>query len=146
MRREYPPSPIPTVGATVFNGGCVLLVQRGQVPNKGRWTLPGGAIETGETMRQAIEREVREECNIQVRAGDVVEALDIIQRDEAGAVRFHYVVIDFLCEYISGEPLAGDDATDVRWVHPDEFDALNVLPRARAVIAKARAMLALSAR
>ena len=141
MRREYPQAPIVTVGGIVFNGERVLLAQRGQEPNKGRWSIPGGAIELGETARQAVEREVREECGATVQAGEVVEVLDILERDQAGALRFHYVVIDFLCKYASGELTPGDDAADVRWVHPDELDTLNVLPRARDIIAKARAML-----
>ena len=139
MRREYPEAPIPTVGAVIFDGERVLLVQRGKEPNKGRWTIPGGAIELGETVRQAVEREVREECGIRVQAGDVVEVLDIIQRDEAGALRFHYVLIDLACRYADGEIVPGDDVSDVRWVHPDEFDLLDVPQRARVVIAKARA-------
>jgi ADP-ribose pyrophosphatase YjhB (NUDIX family) len=140
MRREYPQAPIVTVGGVVFEGERVLMVQRGKAPNKGRWSLPGGAIELGEPARQAAEREVREECGTVVRALDVVDALDIIQRDDAGAVRFHYVVIDFLCAYVSGDLRPGDDAADVRWVHPDEFDRLNVFQRAREVIAQARAV------
>ncbi len=138
MRREYPDAPIVTVGGIVFSGEKVLLAQRGKEPNKGRWTIPGGAIELGETARQAVEREVREECGLTVRALDVIEALDIIQRDDSGALRFHYVVLDFLCEYVSGELIAGDDAAAVRWIHPQEFETLNVPHRARDVIAKAR--------
>ena len=141
MRREYPQAPIVTVGAIAFNGERVLLGQRGQEPNKGRWSIPGGAIELGETARQAVEREVREECGATVQADEVVEVLDILERDPAGALRFHYVVIDFLCKVVSGELTPGDDAADVRWVRPDELEALNVLPRARDIIAKARAML-----
>jgi ADP-ribose pyrophosphatase len=141
MKREYPDAPISTVGAVIFNGDRVLLAQRGKEPNKGRWTIPGGAIELGETVRQAVEREVREECGITVRAGDVVEVLDIVQHDEAGALRFHYVLIDLACQYTGGEIRAGDDVADVRWVHPDEFDVLNVPQRARAVFAKAKEKL-----
>jgi len=138
MKREYPEAPIVTVGGIVFDGERALLAQRGKEPNKGRWTIPGGAIELGETARQAIEREVREECGITVRAQNVVKVLDIIQRDDAGAVRFHYVVIDFACEYLGGELKAGDDVAAVRWMRPDEFEAFDVPRRAREVIAAAR--------
>ena len=141
MQREYPQAPIVTAGGIVFNGDGVLLAQRNREPNKGRWSLPGGAIELGETARQAIEREVREECGVVVEAGEVVQVVDILERDAAGALRFHYVVIDFLCRYVSGELSPGDDAADVRWVQPGEFDALNVMQRTRDVIAQARAML-----
>jgi 8-oxo-dGTP diphosphatase len=140
MQREYPEAPIPTVGAIVFKGEQVLLAQRGKEPNKGMWTLPGGAIELGETVRQAIEREVREECGIAVQAGDVVAVLDIIHHDAAGALRFHYVLIDLACQYTSGEIVAGDDVADARWVSLEEFEALDVPQRARSVIAKARQM------
>ncbi len=141
MQREYPNAPIPTVGAVVFKGAHVLLAQRGKEPNKGMWTLPGGAIELGETARQAIEREVCEECGLTVQAGEVVEVLDILQRDEAGALRFHYVLIDMLCQYVSGEIEAGDDVADARWVSAGEFDALSVPQRARSIIARARRMI-----
>lgn len=152
MRREYPDAPIPSVGGIVFNGERVLLVRRGKEPNKGRWSIPGGAVELGEGVRQAVEREVLEECGVHVRAGQVMEAVDIIQRDApsqgasghsalaSSEPRFHYVVVDFLCEYLSGEPVPGDDVAETRWAHPDEFDALDVLPSARAVIAQALAM------
>lgn len=138
MQREYPSLPIPTVGAVVFDGERVLLARRGKAPSQGVWTLPGGAIEIGESVRQAIEREVCEECGIVVQAGQVIEVLDVIQRDQAGQVRFHYVLIDLACQYVSGHIAAGDDVVDVRWAHPDEFEALGVPPRARQVIAKAR--------
>ncbi len=141
MRREYPEAPIATVGGIVLNGASVLLAQRGRAPNKGRWSLPGGAIELGETARQAIEREVREECGIVIQAGEVADVLDILQRDPAGRLQFHYVVIDYVCKYVSGELIPGDDAADARWVRPGEFDTLNVLQRTRDVIAKARAVL-----
>lgn len=137
MKREYPQAPIVTVGGIVFSGERVLLAQRGKEPNTGRWTIPGGAIELGEPVRQAVEREVREECGLIVQAGEVVEVLETIQRDESGAVRFHYVIIDFVCRHIEGEPRPGDDVDDARWAHPDEFDALHVPQRAREVIAQA---------
>ena len=141
MKREYPESPIVTVGGIVLNGERVLLAQRGKEPNKGRWTIPGGAIELGESVRQAVEREVREECSLAVQAGEVVEVLETIQRDESGAVRFHYVIIDFVCQHVGGQLRPGDDVDDARWVHAsrDEFDALDVFPPARAVIAQAHA-------
>ncbi|MBN1888732.1 MAG: NUDIX hydrolase [Thermoflexales bacterium] len=138
LKREYPDAPIVTVGAVVFNGERVLLAQRNKQPSQGAWTLPGGAIEAGETMRQAVEREVNEECGLVVHAGEVVDVLDYIFHDQAGRLRFHYVVIDIACRYLGGELNAGDDAAEARWVHPDEFDALNVPPHARAVIAKAK--------
>jgi 8-oxo-dGTP diphosphatase len=138
MKREYPDTPISAVGAVVFKGERVLLVQRAREPGKGRWAIPGGAIELGEAARQAVEREVCEECGIVVQAGDVVEVLDLIQHDDDGALRFHYVLIDFVCQYVGGELRAGDDVADARWAHPGEFDALNVLQRTRDVIAKAR--------
>lgn len=138
MPREYPDFPIPTVGAVVFKGEHVLLAQRGRAPNPGLWTLPGGAIELGETIQQAIEREVREECGLHVQAGEVVQVLNMIERDVDGAVRFHYVIIDLLCHYLDGQLAPGDDVADARWVHPSEFSALQVPPRAQAIIAKAR--------
>src|ERR1700757_3995610 len=117
MRREYPEAPLVGVGAVIIQENQVLLIQRGQEPLKGEWSLPGGALEVGETLQQGIVREVLEETGITVAPAGVVEILDRIVRDEeSGRVRYHYVLIDFVCRVTGGSPRVGSDADEVRWV------------------------------
>jgi ADP-ribose pyrophosphatase len=106
----------------------VLLVKRGRPPGEGLWAVPGGRVKLGETLKAAVEREVREETGLVVRAGKPVYAFDLIERDEAGQVQYHYVVVDLLADYIKGEPSPGDDALEARWV---TLEALEYLPTSR---------------
>jgi 8-oxo-dGTP diphosphatase len=121
MRRQYPLAPIPSVGAVVWKGHKVLLVRRGHEPSKGKWSIPGGALELGETLQEAAQREVKEECGIQIDIGNVVEVRDSIFRDQARRVRFHYVLVDLEARYLSGELTVGSDAEDARWVSEEEL-------------------------
>jgi 8-oxo-dGTP diphosphatase len=130
------------VGAVILDGDRVLLVQRGQEPLKGEWSLPGGAVEIGETLEEALTREVREETSLDVVVGPVVEVFDSIRRDAGGRAEYHYVIIDYACRVRGGTPSAaqrGTDAADVRWVPVDELDQYRVTNTAIAVIRKARA-------
>jgi ADP-ribose pyrophosphatase len=123
---EYPDVPQIAVGAIVVRNGQVLLVRRGQPPSEGLWAVPGGRIELGETLQQAAEREIREETGLTIHAGDPVFTFDVILRDEAGRVRFHYVIVDLQAEYLHGVLRAGDDAREARWISPHELDELPV--------------------
>jgi 8-oxo-dGTP diphosphatase len=130
MKREYPAAPIAGVGVVVLrdsddgNGGGVevLLIQ----PSRGRWSLPGGVVELGERVREAAIREVREECGIEVRPDRLIEVLDAIRPDEAGRIQYHYILIDILAEYQSGELTPSSDAQDARWFKMDELTELDV--------------------
>jgi len=122
----YPEAPRVAIGAIVFKGDGVLLVRRAQPPSEGVWAIPGGRVEIGETLQQAAEREVLEETGITIRAGKPVFAFDYIERDAAGRVRFHYIIIDLNAEYIRGEPCPGDDAAEARWVTPQQINRLEV--------------------
>ncbi|HZZ39415.1 MAG TPA: NUDIX hydrolase [Acidobacteriaceae bacterium] len=137
MRREYPDAPIAGVGAVIVRiakgeGQQVLLIRRGQEPLKGEWSLPGGAIELGETLEEAICREVLEETGLAVETVDVVQAFDRISRDAEGRVRYHYVLVDFLCRVCAGSEapetiVCATDALEARWAGPDDLDGLTPL-------------------
>jgi 8-oxo-dGTP diphosphatase len=136
MNREYPEAPIVAVGVVVKRGHEVLLVQRLNEPSRGRWSLPGGVVELGETVREAARREVQEECELQVEPGEVLAVADNIVRDEAGRVRFHYVLVDLLAEYVGGELAAGSDIGDACWVREEELGELDVTEKARELVRK----------
>jgi 8-oxo-dGTP diphosphatase len=124
--REYPQRPIVTTVACVFCGDRLLLIKRGQEPNKGRWSVPGGAINLGEKISDAVRREVREECGIEIEVVEVINVTDGIFPDESGRIWFHYVPIYILARYVSGEAHAGSDASEVRWVIRDELDTFDL--------------------
>lgn len=137
IRGSYPDAPRPAVGAVVFKDNAVLLVRRGKPPAIGNWAIPGGSVRLGETLQAAAEREILEETGIIVRAGKAVYVFDVIEHDEDGGIRFHYVIVDLTAEYISGEPCPGDDATDARWVRQADLVHLNVNPATRRLLAEA---------
>lgn len=134
MRREYPDAPIAGVGAVIVaertsGEPVVLVIRRGQEPLKGEWSLPGGAVELGETLEDAIRREVLEETGLSVKVVDVVKAFDRIVRDAEGRVRYHYVLVDFLCRVSGGADLVrpvecSTDALEARWAGPHDLTGL----------------------
>ena len=134
MRREYPASPIAGVAATVFRGSKVLLVRRGNEPSKGMLGIPGGVVELGETAEDAVVREVEEETGILVKPLRVLDIIDSIVRDDEGGIRFHYVLIEFLCEPIGGELRASSDVSDALWAPLESLEELNVMPRTKTFI------------
>ena len=114
--RRYPRRPILGVGALVLGHGAVLLVERAREPLKGWWSLPGGVVETGETLAEATRREVREETGLEVEPLAVVEVFERITRDASGAAEYHYVLVDYLCRAHGGKLAAGDDVSRAAWV------------------------------
>ena len=143
MRREYPEAPIVGVGAVVIDGTKVLLVRRGNEPLKGEWSLPGGAVELGETLQQGVVREVLEETGLVVAPAGIVEVLDRITQDEvlqdgaSGRVRYHFVLVDFVCRVTGGALREGSDADEVRWVAREELGEYHLAPITMRVIEKA---------
>ncbi|MDZ7804236.1 NUDIX hydrolase [Thiohalophilus sp.] len=124
------------VGAIVRRGTAVLLIQRSTEPNAGQWTIPGGKVHAGETLQQAAEREIREETGIHIRAGEPVYSFDVIERDNKGELRYHYVIVDLLADYVDGEPMAGDDARDAAWIEPETLTRLDVNATTRQLLAR----------
>lgn len=134
--RRYPARPLLGVGALVFHEGAILLIERGQEPLKGHWTLPGGLVEPGERLEEAIRREMLEETGLEVEPGVVVEIFQRIMRDEAGRTEYHYVIVDYLCHWTGGELRAGSDVADARFVRPEEFSQYRMSPGTLGVIEK----------
>ena len=136
LRRDYPDRPIVGVGAVIIHEKRVVLVKRGSPPLQGQWSLPGGVVELGETLRSAAEREALEETGLIVKAGEVLEILDRIIPGERGAPQYHYVLIDFLCTVESGELRAGGDAADACWAGESELAEFRLENPAVEVIRK----------
>lgn len=114
------------VGVVVWNGDRVLLIKRGKPPRLGQWSLPGGAQKLGETLADAAKREVREETGIEIELGEIVATIDSIDRDDAGRVRHHYTLVDFVAEGLETTLRAGDDAADARWFERKAIDELGL--------------------
>jgi ADP-ribose pyrophosphatase YjhB (NUDIX family) len=126
VRREYPDAPRVGVGAVVLHEGRVLLVRRGGRPSPGKWSLPGGLVELGETTAEAVRREIAEECSCSIRVVGVCGVIDRIVRDAEGRVRYHYILVDYLAYPESEAITAGSDAADACWVPIDGVDELDV--------------------
>lgn len=135
--REYPERPIVGVGAVVIDGDRVLLVRRANEPLKGEWSLPGGAVEVGETLADAVAREAREETGLAVRVGSLVEVLDRVHRSAEGRVEYHFVLLDYRCTVLSGTLAHGSDASDACWARQNDLARYGLSEAAMRVIAKA---------
>ena len=136
MAREYPAHPVVGVGAVVVRDGRTLLVRRAHEPRKGEWSLPGGLLDLGETLVDAARREVKEETGLDVEVGPMIETFDRVHRDGEGRIRYHFVIVDFVCWSGEGEAVAGSDAEAVAWVTAEEIDRYGVNAHATAVILK----------
>jgi mutator protein MutT len=126
MEREYPKAPLVGVGAIIVENGRVVMVKRGHAPLAGEWSIPGGALEVGESVREAAVREAQEETGLTVEPTELLGVYDRVLRDEAGRIRYHYVLIDFLCRRVAGELRAAGDADEARWFKADEVAKLTL--------------------
>jgi 8-oxo-dGTP diphosphatase len=144
--REYPDRPVIGVGGVIINHGCAVLIRRGAEPLLGQWSIPGGAIELGETLEEAVRRELREETGLEVRVLELIELFDRIYVDDSSTSkdrkkpRFHFIIADYLCELLGGEPHAGSDVTDIAFAREDELAKFHLTEKATSVLKKAFAM------
>jgi 8-oxo-dGTP diphosphatase len=145
--REYPERPIVGVGGIVIHEGQALLIRRGSEPLRGEWSIPGGSMELGETLEEGVIRELLEETGLEVKIAGIVEIFERIFPGEPPRFvegkrrpRYHYVIADYLCERVSGEPRAGGDALDVAYAREDELERFHLTETARRVLHKSFAM------
>lgn len=138
MKRHYPDSPLVGVGAVIFRGEEVLLVRRGQEPARGAWSLPGGLVELGEGLEAALMREIQEETGLTVRILGVSAVLERIYRDDDDNIPYHYVLIDFACEYLAGTVRPASDITAARFVSLGGLDSFPLASHTAGVIRRAR--------
>jgi len=137
MSREYPARPILGVGAVVVSDGRVLLVKRGKEPAKGVWSIPGGAVEIGETIRDAVTRETKEETGLEIEVRDLLSVLERIFRDDSGRIKYHYVLIDYRAVPVGGVLSAGSDAAEVAFFEPCQLERLGLADVTARVVASA---------
>lgn len=135
--RKYPDRPYVGVGAVIVQGGEVLIVKRKYDPLAGQWSLPGGGVELGETLEDSVVREMREETGLDIEVGPVIEVFDRITRDSNGDVRYHFVLVDYLCWPVGGELRASSDVEDARFVDPADLPQYNLTLKANQVIERA---------
>ncbi|MBN2089373.1 NUDIX hydrolase [candidate division KSB1 bacterium] len=129
-------TPLLGVGVVVKNGDSILLIQRAKEPKKGLWALPGGMVNLGEPIRSAAIREVKEECSIDIELQDIVSVIDLIDKDTDGKIKYHFVLIDFLAEYVAGELQPASDALDAAWISPADLSNYNIPELTKKVINK----------
>lgn len=137
MERAYPERPLVGVGAVILKGEEVLLVKRGRMPGKGDWSLPGGLVELGETVSEALHRELWEELSVEVELIGLLGVYDRIVRDVDNRIHYHYVIVDYCARILSGEPRAGSDAAKAQWVNIAEMDSMGIDPKIGEAILKA---------
>lgn len=137
MSRRYPDRPFVGVGAVILHEGRVVLIRRAKPPLQGHWSIPGGAVELGETLEACVVREMREETGLDVEVGPVVEVLERISRDGDDRVEFHYVLVDYVCRPIGGVLRHGSDVDGAIWADPQDLAPYRLTDAATAVILKA---------
>ena len=136
MKRDYPERPIIGVGAVIVRDDRALLVRRATEPLKGEWSVPGGVLELGERLRDGAAREALEETGLQVEVGEVLDVFDSIFTDENGRTQYHYVLVDFLCQSLAGEAVAGSDVSEVLWVTESDLASLHLRDSIAQVVRK----------
>jgi 8-oxo-dGTP diphosphatase len=136
VARAYPSHPVVGVGGVVVCDGRALIVKRAHEPRKGEWSLPGGLVELGESLTDAVRREIKEETSLDVEIGPMIETFDRVHRDDDGRIRYHFVIIDYVCWPVGGDAAPGSDAAAVAWVTETEIDDYRVNAHAKEVIVR----------
>lgn len=122
LKREYPEQPLVGVGVLIRRGDSILLVKRRNEPGRGLWSIPGGVLELGETLEAAAKREAKEETGVEIAVDSLLDVYNLIKNDEAGRIRYHYVLINYLAHYVEGELELNDESSDIKWVKLDELN------------------------
>jgi 8-oxo-dGTP diphosphatase len=126
MKRMYPDQPIVGIGVVIVKDNMIALIKRGNEPSKGKWTIPGGLVELGESIETAVIRETKEETCLEVENPQLLDVVGNVDRDEYGKVKYHYIIVDYLVHVKSGTIQAASDAEELRWVSFDEVEAYNL--------------------
>jgi 8-oxo-dGTP diphosphatase len=135
VKRLYPTQPVVGIGAIVLRRGEILLEQRGNEPAKGQWTIPGGVVEVGESLEEAVKRETLEETCLTVESARLIDVVDQVHRDKEGKIEYHYVIIDYIVK-ATGEPKASSDAVALKWVPISEVEGYDLTPSFRRFFVK----------
>jgi ADP-ribose pyrophosphatase YjhB (NUDIX family) len=133
-KRDYPEAPLVGVGAVIVQDGKILLIKRAFDPGAGKWSIPGGLVEIGEKLSEACEREAEEETGISIEVLELINAFDMIDRDENGKIKYHYVLVDFLAKPVGGEEKANSEVTEIKWVTHREAKAMDLTRTARRAL------------
>jgi len=136
VSREYPTRPLVGTGALILKGGKLLLIKRGAQPGQGKWSIPGGLVELGENVQDAMIREVKEEVGLDVEAVKLMDVFDSVTLDEKGRIQYHFVVVNFLVRILGGSLQTADDVLEAKWVPIDEVKDYNLTKSFRAFFEK----------
>ena len=133
-RREYPDAPLVGVGTVTIKSGKILLIRRAFEPGAGKWSIPGGLVEVGEKLSEAAARETEEETGVKVEVLELINVFDMIDLDESGRAKYHYVLVDFLSKPVGGKERVSDEVTDIRWVTFEEARTMDLTRTARKAL------------
>lgn len=142
VRKLYPDQPIVGVGAVIIRDGKLLLEKRGNEPARGKWSIPGGVVELGETLEDAVIRETKEETSLDVETPSLIDVVYQVDLDEKGKVKYHFVIVDYLVKAKSGEPKADSDADELQWVALEVVENYNLTASFRRFFLKNKKKLA----
>jgi len=136
LKIEYPEQPLVGVGVLIRRGDSILLVKRRNEPGRGLWSIPGGVLELGETLEAAAKREAKEETGVEIAVDSLLDVYNLIKNDEAGRIRYHYVLVNYLAHYVEGELELNDESSDIKWVKLDELNRYQATKTLRRLLKK----------
>ena len=133
-KREYPEAPLIGVGAVIIKNGKVLLVKRAFAPGEGKWSVPGGLVELGEKLSEACVREALEETGLEIEVLELINVFDMVDKDDSGKIRYHYVLVDFLAKVVGGDERLSQEVTEMKWVTREEARSMDMTKTARRAV------------